>query len=142
MAATRAVGARTTGRDRGDTMLMTTILVTFLMLGSFALVAGSQQWSARRDVQAAATAAARAGVQVSAGEVRGGRVVIDPAAAEARARQVTGASGYLSTIRVSGISVTVTVTGPVDYSFEAPGFASTMTATATATVQRGVAAGG
>ena len=128
-------------RDRGDTMLMTTILVKFLMIGSFALISGSQQWAARRDVQAVASAAARAGVQVTATEVRGGRVVIDPAAAQQRAEQVAAASGYTASTSVSGLSVTVSVTAPVDYSFSAPGFPSTLTATATATAQRGISTG-
>lgn len=133
---------RVTTRDRGDTMLMTTILVTFLMLGAFALIAASQSWGARRDVQAAAQAAARAAVQVSPDEVRGGRVEIDPYLAAQRAESVASASGYASAVSVSGLSVTVTVTGDVTYSFEAPGFPPSLTATATATVQRGIFAGG
>ena len=128
-------------RDRGDTMLMTVILVTFLMLGAFALISGSQQWSARRDVQAAASAAARASVQVSDTEVRGGRVQIDPAAAQARASEVCAASGYSCAVSVSATTVTVTLTGPVDYSFNTPGFPKSLTASATASVQRGVVSG-
>jgi Flp pilus assembly protein TadG len=128
-------------RDRGDTMLMTVILVTFLMLGAFALISGSQQWSARRDVQAAAAAAARASVQVSDAEVRGGRVQIDLAAAQFRASQVCIASGYMCVVSVSATTATVTLTGPVDYSFNTPGFPTSLTASATASVQRGVVSG-
>lgn len=128
-------------RDRGDTMLMTVILVTFLMLGAFALISGSQQWSARRDVQAVASAAARASVQVSGPEVRGGSVVIDPAAAQARATEICSASGYSCSVSVSVTSVTVSATGNVDYSFSAPGFPASLTASATAQVQRGVVSG-
>ena len=128
-------------RDRGDTMLMTTILVTGLLIGALALVSAGQAWGARRDVQAAAQASARAAVQVSAFEVRGGEVVIDPWLASQRAADVATASGYTSSVEITGDSVTVTVTGPVAYNFEAPGFPDSITATATATIQRGVLTG-
>lgn len=127
--------------DRGDTMLMTAILVTFLMIGAFALISAGQQWGARRDVQAAAQAAARAAVQVTAAEVRGGEVVIDPWLASQRAADVAAASGYTSAVAVSGTSVAVTLTGSVSYNYDAPGFPDSLTATATATIQRGVLAG-
>lgn len=129
-------------RDRGDTMLMTTILVTGLLLGAFALVSASQAWGHRRDVQATAQAAARAAVQVSPVEVRSGEVVIDPWLASQRAADVATAAGYSSSVAVAGDTVTVTVTGDVSYNFESPGFPSSMTATATATIQRGVLTGG
>lgn len=129
-------------RDRGDTMLMTTILIGFLMLASFALISASQAWGARRDVQATAQAAARAAVQVDDTEVRGGSVSINPALAAQRAAQVTASSGYSVSVTVSGTTATATVTGSVDYAFPAPGFNSSMTATATADVQRGVFSGG
>lgn len=129
-------------RDRGDTMLMTTVLVAFLMIGAFALISASQAWGARRDVQATAQAAARAAVQVSPSEVRGGSVAIDPGLASARASEVAAASGYTVSVSVSGTSATATVTGSVDYAFGGPGFPGSMTATATAQVQRGVYSGG
>ena len=129
-------------RDRGDTMLMTTILVAFLMVGAFALISASQAWGARRDVQATAQAAARAAVQVSPQEVRGGSVAIDPAMATARANEVATASGYNASIAVSGTTVTATVSGSVSYAFGGAGFPSSMTAPATASVQRGVFSGG
>jgi Flp pilus assembly protein TadG len=128
-------------RDRGDTMLMTTVLVVFLMIGAFALISAGEAWATRRDVQATAQAAARAAVQVSAEEVRGG-VAIDPGMASARAAEVASASGYVASVSVSGTSVTATVTGAVEYAFGGAGFPSSMTATATATVERGVFAGG
>lgn len=125
-------------RDRGDTMLVTTILVTFLMVAAFALVCSGQQWTARREAQGIAQAAARAAVQVSPTEVRGGQVIIDPALAAVRAGDVAAASGYTSAVSVQGTSATVTVNGAVSYSFASPGFPDSVTATATATVQRGV----
>lgn len=129
-------------RDRGDTMLMTTILVAFLMVAAFALVSASQAWGARRDVQATAQAAARAAVQVTDAEVRGGGVRIDPALAAQRASDVATASGYVVSVTVTGTTATATVTAPVTYAFPTPGFADSMTATASADVQRGVFAGG
>ncbi|HWL44553.1 MAG TPA: pilus assembly protein TadG-related protein [Ilumatobacter sp.] len=125
-------------RDRGDTMLMTTIIVAALMIGAWALVSAGQQWGARRDAQAVAQAAARAAVQVSAVEVRGGQVVIDPVLAGQRAADVASASGYTSVLAISGTTVTVTVTGAVDYAYPAGGFPDELTASGTATVQRGV----
>lgn len=128
-------------RDRGDTMLMTTILVTFLMIGAFALISAGEAWSVRRDVQASAQAAARAAVQVTPEEVRGG-AAIDPTLAMARAEEVAAASGYTASVTVSGTTVTATVTGEVTYAFDAPGFPGSMTATATADLERGVLSGG
>ena len=127
-------------RDRGDTMLMTTILVTFLMLGAFALISASQAWAARRDVQAVAQSAARAAVQVGPSEARDG-IRLDPGLAAQRATTVASAAGYTATIHITGDQVTVTVTAPVAYRYAAPGFPTSMTATATATYQRGITTG-
>jgi hypothetical protein len=123
--------------DDGDTMLITVVLLTFLMVGAWALLSGSQQWGARRDVQAVASAASRAGAQVSDAEVRGG-FSIDPALASERANLVLAASGYSGSVSVNGAVVTVQATGSVDYAFPAPGFPSTLTASASSTAARGV----
>lgn len=127
-----------TVRDRGETMLMTTVLITFLLIGSWALISGSQQWGARRDVQAVATAAARAGAQVSPEEVRGGAVALDPSLVARRANAVLSASGYSGSVISNGLTVTVTATGQVDYAFPAPGFPGSLSATAQASAIRGV----
>jgi Flp pilus assembly protein TadG len=127
-----------TRRDRGDVMLMTTVFVVFLMFGAWALVSAGQQWGARRDAQASAAAAARAAAQVQASEVRGGSVALDPAAATARAQAVLGASGYGGAVSVSGLTVTVVASRGIDYAFPAPGFDSSVSASATATATRGV----
>ena len=82
-------------RDRGETMVMTVLLITFLMLGSWTLISASQQWGARRDVQAVSSAAARAGTQVTEAEVRGGSVTIDPSRAASRANAVLAAFALL-----------------------------------------------
>ncbi len=118
-------------------MLMTVVLLTFLMLGAWALISGSQQWGARRDAQAVASAAARAGAQVSEEEVRGG-LSIDAGLAAQRANNVLSASGYSGSVSVNGITVTVQATGSVDYAFPAPGFPSTLTASASSSAARGV----
>ena len=125
-------------RDRGETMLMTVVLITFLLLGSWTLISASQQWGARRDVQAVSSAAARAGAQVSEVEVRGGSVTIDPSLAEGRAAVVLAASGYTGSVSVNGLTVTVVATGSVDYAFPAPGFPGQLSATSTAIAVRGV----
>ena len=130
--------AETEQRDRGDTMLMTVVLITFLMLASWTLISASPQWGARRDVQAVSSAAARAGAQVSELEVRGGSVTINPSQAESRAAAVLAASGYTGTVTVSGLTVTVTATGSVDYAFPAPGFPGQLSATSSAVAVRGV----
>jgi Flp pilus assembly protein TadG len=124
--------------DRGDVMLMTTVFVVFLMMAAWALVSAGQQWGARREAQASAAAAARAAAQVDATEVRGGSVALDPAAARARAQAVLAASGHAGAVSVQGLTVSVVVSRSIDYAFPAPGFASSVTASATATAARGV----
>jgi Flp pilus assembly protein TadG len=119
-------------------MVMTVVLITFLLLGSWTLISASQQWGARRDVQAVSSAAARAGAQVSEFEVRGGSVSIDPSRAEGRAAAVLAASGYTGSVSVNGLTVTVVATGTVDYAFPAPGFPGQLSATSTAVAVRGV----
>ena len=126
-------------RDRGEVMLMTTVLITFLVVASWALISASQQWGARRDVQAVSAAAARAAVQVSELEVRGGAITIDPGQATDRANIVLGASGYTGSVSINDLTVTVTATGTVGYVFPAPGFPTSLTATSTAVAVRGIA---
>ncbi len=123
--------------DRGDVMLMTVIVIVFLMLGSWALISSGQQWGARRDAQAVAAAAARAGAQPSPEETTGG-ASIDPAAARARAERVLSASGYSGTVSVNGLSVLVVASRPIDYAFPAPGFRRSATGKASAVAIRGV----
>jgi hypothetical protein len=67
MAIDHATHAAAPPRDRGDVILTTTVFVAFLMFGAWALVSAGQQWGARRDAQASAAAAARAGAQVQPG---------------------------------------------------------------------------
>lgn len=129
-------------RDRGDTMLATCVLVVFLLAASFTLVSASQRWGGIRDVQGAASAAARAAAQVSEAEVRSG-INIDPTLAQRRADQVLAGTGYSGSVAVSadGQSVTVSASGSVSYTFPAPGLSSSVAGTGQAVATRGVSEG-
>ena len=116
--------------DAGSVMPMAVILITFLIVAMFSLVSASQAWGERRDAQATAAAAARAAAQPGPDEIVNGRIQLDPGAASARAQMVFAASGLSGSVSVNGTRVAATATGSVDYAFAAPGFPSTMTATA------------
>jgi hypothetical protein len=118
-------------------MPMATIFVAFLMVGAWALVSSSQQWTTRRDAYATAAAAARAGAQPDPVLLRSGGL-LDPSAAVDRAQQVLDAAGYSGSVTIDGAAVTVTVTARVAYAFPSPGFPATVTGVATATARRGV----
>lgn len=127
--------------DDGSVMPMAVILITFLIVAMFSLVSASQAWGERRDAQAVAAAAARAAAQPGSAEIVGGRVQLDPDAATARAQTVLVDSGHSGSVSVAGTRVTVTATGTVDYAFAAPGFPSTMTATASADANNSIGGG-
>ena len=127
--------------DDGSVMPMAVVIITFLLISMFALVSASQAWGERRDAQAVASAAARAAAQPGPEEVVGGRVQLDPGAAVTRAQTVLDASGHAGSVSIAGTVVIVTVTGTVHYAFSAPGFPSTMTATANADANNNVFGG-
>lgn len=127
--------------DDGSVMPMAVVMITFLLIAMVSLVSASQAWGERRDAQAVASAAARAGAQPGPDEIVGGRVQLDPDAASARAQTVLGASGHSGSVSVTGTTVTVTATGTVSYAFAAPGFPTTMTATANAAANNDVFGG-
>jgi len=118
-------------------MVMTTIVIIFLMLGAWALISAGQQWGARRDTQATAAAAARAGAEISTTELRAAGT-LDLAAVTARAQNVLHASDCTGSVAVNGTTVTVTATRSVNYSFPAPGFRPAVTAVASANAVAGV----
>ncbi|MEK7422699.1 MAG: hypothetical protein AAB131_02545 [Actinomycetota bacterium] len=118
-------------------MPMATILVAFLMIGSWSLISASQQWAARRDVQGVAASAARAGAQGDQQSLRRGGV-LDPSAAVDRAQAIIAASGYSGVVSVDGGTVTVSVTAGIDYAFPSPGFPGSVAATASAIAVSGV----
>jgi Flp pilus assembly protein TadG len=124
--------------DRGDVMTMTTILVVFLMLSSWALICASQQFGAQRRAQSVAAAAARAAAQREPDIDRGG---FDPGNARQRAATIASANGLSATVAINGTTVTVTVTSTVNYDFPSPGFRSAVTATSTASLIDGGLAG-
>lgn len=124
-------------RDRGSVMPMATILVTFLIIGSWSLISASQQWAARRDVQGVAASAARAGAQGDQQSLRSGGV-LDPDSAADRAQAIIAASGYSGVVSVDVDTVTVSVTAGIDYAFPAPGFPGSVDATASAVAVSGV----
>ena len=125
-------------RDCGSVMPMTTAFVVIVMAGVFSLVCASQAWGQRRNIQGVADAAARAAAQLDNIDARRG-IEIDPAAAQQRASAVAAGTGVsVSVTSVSGMQVTVSATGPVDYAFPVPGFPESMTATGVATAQAGV----
>lgn len=127
--------------DDGSVMPMAVVMITFLLIAMFSLVSASQAWGERRDAQAVASAAARAAAQPGPDEIVGGRVLLDPGAASARAQMVLSASGHSGSVSVTGTTVTVTATGAVSYAFAAPGFPTAMTATATADANNNVFGG-
>ena len=126
-----------TDRDRGSVMPMVAILVAFLMVGIWALISASQQWTARREAYAAAAAAARAAAQADPTALRTG-AVLDPERAEQRAAEVLAATGYTGSVSIDGVTVSVSVAVNVEYAFPAPGFAGQVVGTATAVARRGV----
>jgi Flp pilus assembly protein TadG len=124
-------------QDRGSVMPMTAVLIVFLMVGAWALVSASQQWSVRRDASGVAAAAARAGAQGDGMALRQGGP-LDPAAAIARAQAIIGTAGYSGTVAVDGARVVVTVNAGIDYAFPSPGFPGSVTASASAVAVGGV----
>ena len=118
-------------------MPMATILVVFLMVGAWALVSASQQWSARRDAYGVAASAARAGAQADPAQLRRGSV-LDTAEATASAQSIIEASGYTGSVDVTGDTVRVQITATVGYRFPSPGFPASVTGSATAIAQSGV----
>jgi Flp pilus assembly protein TadG len=128
--------------DRGSVMPMTTAFVVIVMVGVFALICASQAWGQRRNIQGVADAAARAAAQLDTSDARRG-IEIDPSAAQQRASAVAAGTGVsVSVSGISGLQVTVSATGSVDYAFPVPGFPESMTATGVATAQPGVFAPG
>jgi Flp pilus assembly protein TadG len=124
--------------ERGDVMTMTTILVVFLMLSSWALISASQQFGAQLRAQSVAAAAARAAAQREPGIDRGG---FDAGNARERAAMIAAANGLSASVAINGTTVTVTVTVAVNYDFPSPGFRSVVTASSTASLIDGGFAG-
>jgi len=99
--------------ERGNVSLFVVLLLPALFLAAGLVLDGGRQIQARREAHGHAAAAARAAVQLTDAEVRGG--ALDPGSAVARAAAELGRLGAAGAARVSGDSVTVTVTAGVDY---------------------------
>lgn len=131
-------------RDRGDTMLMSVILIGFLMVGSLALINASDAWGHRRELQQIADAAARAGAQLTSEELRAslaesGSFEIDYLTARWRANQVIPKKFKLERLSVDALSVTVVVTGTNQLPYPSAGGATGGdSASSTATADLGI----
>lgn len=122
-------------RDRGDVMLWVVVSTPFLLVGIAALTSASQHWEMRREVQAIAAAAARAGAQAD-GELL--RVPVDRrtpsmlAAADRRAEQraravvaaddrAVDADAKVVTVEIVDDELTVEVVARIRYVLAVPG---------------------
>src|SRR4051794_22943749 len=118
-------------------MPMATILIVFLMVGGWALLSASQQWTARRQAYAVAASAARAAAQGDPTGLRTG-ALLDRGSAAERATAILTAAGAHGNVTIDGDRVIVTVDVAVGYTFPSPGFPASVAATATAVAAAGV----
>ena len=128
--------------DRGSLTVMSVILLVPLVAYAGLAFDGGQALAARREANDVAFAAARAGAQAAQGQALTGVAPdIDTAAAIDTATNTAAAAGWPgATVTVNGSSVTVSVTGTVDYAL-LPLIGvngGTVTATATAIATWGV----
>ena len=130
-------GVSMRGGERGAATILSAVFLMFLMLGFWSLMSATEQWNASREAHATATAAARAGAQGDPLAIRSG-IPLDPAIAFDRAQAVLDASGHSGSIEINGLTVTVTATATVDHSFPAPGFAASVTGSASADLVRSI----
>ena len=126
--------ARRLRGDRGSVSLLVVIMVPALLMAAGLVLDGGRQLQARRDATGAASAAARAGVELSEPELYAGH--LDPGLAQGRAAAELGVQGARGSVAVAGEVVTVTVSADVDYLI-LPG-SRTVSSTSSATAQRGV----
>lgn len=103
--------------DRGSLTVMFVILLVPLIAFAGLAFDGGQALAARREANDVAFSAARAGAQAAQGRaLTGVAPEIDPAAAIAAATSTANAAGWPgATVTIDGSSVTVSVTGTVDY---------------------------
>jgi Putative Flp pilus-assembly TadE/G-like len=98
---------------RGSVSLLVVIMLPALLFAAGLVLDGGRQLQARRDANGAATAAARAAVQLSDRELFVRR--LDPSLAADRAAEELGRQDAIGSVAVSGQSVTVTVRAAVDF---------------------------
>lgn len=132
--------ASDTGRLRatsGYVSLFVVILIPVVLMAAGLVLDGGRQLEARRQAQGAASAAARAAIQMGDEETFTNR--LNPAMAADRGQASLAAEGANGSVSVNGQDVTVTVTAIVDFQI-LPG-SRTVTETATATADQGVNSG-
>jgi Flp pilus assembly protein TadG len=123
--------------EHGNVSLLVVIMVPALLLSAGLVLDGGRQLQARRHANGVAAAAARAAVQLSEQESYARR--LDPSLAAARGSSELTRQRATGSLRVSGQSVTVTVSAAVDF-LVLPG-GRTVTESATATPEHGVLSG-
>ncbi len=99
--------------ERGSVSLLVVLLLPALLMAGGLVLDGGRQLQARRDANAAATAASRAATQLSVDEVYARR--LDAGLARGRAHAELARHGAAGAVSVAGQSVTVTVRASVDY---------------------------
>lgn len=99
--------------EAGSVSLLVVIMMPALLAAGGLVLDGGRQLQARREANAAATAAARAATQLSMDEVFARR--LDHGLARSRAQAELGRQGASGAVSVAGQSVTVTVQATVDY---------------------------
>lgn len=138
-------------------MLWVAVAAPFLLIGLAALISASQRWEMQREVRALAAAAARAGAQSEATELRFevvlGSAAPRPVVEDPVRRRVAAVAAQDPgvvvvdvtvdvvdppatvpdpTLSVVAKSVSVELRAPIDYAFPLPGFPRSVTGRATA----------
>jgi Flp pilus assembly protein TadG len=123
--------------ERGSVSLLVVLVLPALLMAGGLVLDGGRQLQARRDANAAATAASRAATQLSVDEVYVRR--LDAASARQRAQAELARQGATGVVSVAGQSVTVTVRASVDYALLPGG--GTVTESSTSDPSEGVRTG-
>ena len=123
--------------ERGSVSLLVVLVLPALLMAGGLVLDGGRQLQARRDANAAATAASRAATQLSVDEVYARR--LDVASARQRAQAELARQGATGVVSVAGQSVTVTVRATVDYALLPGG--GTVTESSTSDPSEGCAHG-
>ncbi|HPB45728.1 MAG TPA: pilus assembly protein TadG-related protein [Microthrixaceae bacterium] len=107
----RRVRALAIGGERGTVTVFVVTMTTALLLVAGLVFDGGRMIAARRDADAVAAAAARAGAQGldEAGLRATDAAPLDPAAAQARAQRYLAATPYTGNVAVVGDTVSVDV---------------------------------
>ena len=122
--------------ERGSILPMALVFIAGLATVVLTFISAQEGWAVRRNAQMTATAAARAGAQVAPVDWR---AVQGPApGALTRAESVLASQGYQGSVHLSADEVVVTVVAPIQHTFPMPWLPTTVQATASASVVRGI----